>query len=380
MPSQSEWDAKSNSLKALWLINSERVARQLLPLQDVDLNVITVAQGHANYLMTNNLFDHTGSGGTSPWQRLDAHPAINGHHDFLGVAENLFAFYSWPGPNPMTIERSVHGWNYADASSSWGHRHALLWTAFTNNYGDVGSEGLMGVGSATGAYGSGCGCNGGGMWPAGDVVVFNVFDPDATYNAALPVQLSSFTGSVIGQNQIRLKWTTASEVNNYGFYVERRRANESQFAEVPNSFIAGHGTTNQPYDYAFTDGGVSSGAWHYRLRQVDLDGFVHYSDEILINTLTGVGEQTPVEFSLGQNYPNPFNPTTSIALSLPVEANVSLEVFDLLGSRVVELASGHMEAGYHKVVFDASRLSSGIYYYRLKAGSFVASKKLALVR
>mgnify|MGYP001270416401 CR=1 FL=1 len=88
MPTQSAWDAKSNSEKVLWLVNSERVARGVLPLQDVDTNVISVAQNYANFLLANNAFGHT-ENGQDPWQRLESNPAIAGHHDFLGVSENI---------------------------------------------------------------------------------------------------------------------------------------------------------------------------------------------------------------------------------------------------------------------------------------------------
>jgi energy-converting hydrogenase Eha subunit A len=91
-------------------------------------------------------------------------------------------------------------------------------------------------------------------------------------------------------------------------------------------------------------------------------------------------DRIPDRFALQQNYPNPFNPTTSIAFSLPVTANVTLAVYSVLGSTVAELASGRMEAGYHSVVFDASQLSSGVYYYRIQAGDYAATRKLVLLR
>jgi uncharacterized protein YkwD len=379
LPSQSTWDAMTNSAKALWLINAERSARNVLPLEGVDGNVVSVAQGHANYLLTNNLFDHTGSGGTTPWQRLDANAAINGHHDVLSVAENLYASVTSGSSIAMPVERAVYGWIYADASSSWGHRIACLFGPFTNNYGVVGSEGFMGIGRASGGPWSGFGT----PWNFAEIIVFNVFDPDASYGGPLPVQLSSFTGTFIAANQVRLQWTTVSEVNNYGFYVERQRRGESQFVEVPNSFIAGHGTTNQPHDYSFTHANVGGGSWQYRLKQVDLDGTEHFTEPITVSSPTSVKEIAPIEFALEQNYPNPFNPSTKIKFSIPVgtgHAPSVLKVFDVLGREVATLVNENLSAGSYETTFDATGLTSGVYFYRLKAGELTQTKRLLLLR
>ncbi len=88
----------------------------------------------------------------------------------------------------------------------------------------------------------------------------------------------------------------------------------------------------------------------------------------------------PTSFSLSQNYPNPFNPTTTIVYSVPQRSHVSLTVFNILGQKVAELINGEVAAGPHSVWFDASRLSSGVYFYRLQAGSSVDTKKLCLIR
>ncbi|MFO8029512.1 MAG: N-acetylmuramoyl-L-alanine amidase [Cyclonatronaceae bacterium] len=88
----------------------------------------------------------------------------------------------------------------------------------------------------------------------------------------------------------------------------------------------------------------------------------------------------PQQFKLEQNYPNPFNPTTLIGYELPVNSEVSLEVFDMLGRRVAVLVDGMVEAGSHQVSFDAARLSSGVYIYKLKAGSQTITRKMTLVK
>jgi hypothetical protein len=383
MPTQGEWDGKSSSLKGLWLMNSERVARGILPLQDVDINAISIAQAHANYLRTNDVFCHTCPGAPSPhnlgpWDRLDTNPAINGHHDFLGAAENLYAAWG-SGTVPLPVEQAIYGWIYVDSTSTWGHRRAILFTIdppANNNYGDAGSEGLMGIGLATGPY-SGS--------PAGAVVVYNIFDPDASYNPALPVQLSSFTGNTTTERHVRLRWTTVSEINNYGFFVQRRASVQGEFVDLPNSFLPGHGTTNVPQQYEFVDGAPLQGAGLYRLKQVDLDGSIHHSDEISISTLTGVSEHAPVEFSLKQNYPNPFNPSTTLQFDLPIQGRVNLSVYDVLGKEVAQVVAGEMGAGTHLVQFDAKSLASGVYSYRIQVegengASFSAARRMVVMK
>jgi hypothetical protein len=81
-----------------------------------------------------------------------------------------------------------------------------------------------------------------------------------------------------------------------------------------------------------------------------------------------------------QNYPNPFNPTTTISYQLPVASEVSLKVYDVLGREVVVLVNGRQAAGSYNIMLNGAGLSSGVYFYRLQAGSFVATKKMMLVK
>lgn len=89
---------------------------------------------------------------------------------------------------------------------------------------------------------------------------------------------------------------------------------------------------------------------------------------------------TPGTFSLEQNYPNPFNPSTTIRFSVPVSGLVSLKVFDILGKEIATLINGEQKTGHYEVAFDASRLSSGLYFYQLKSGSFTQTKKMLLMK
>jgi hypothetical protein len=89
---------------------------------------------------------------------------------------------------------------------------------------------------------------------------------------------------------------------------------------------------------------------------------------------------SPGQFRLNQNYPNPFNPTTRIEYAIPKTSHVSVKVFDLLGREVATLVDEEQGAGFKSVEFDAKGLASGVYLYRLHAGTFVQTKKLAVVR
>ncbi len=201
-----------------------------------------------------------------------------------------------------------------------------------------------------------------------------------TYTAPLPVQLSSFTAFPTGNN-VQLDWTTVSETNNYGFEVQKSSDPSGNFASIANSFVPGHGTTIEPHNYSYLDQSVEAGTWYYRLKQLDLDGTVHYTDAIHVDILADAREgDLPLTFALEQNYPNPFNPTTTIHYSLPVAGVASLKVYNLIGQEVAVLVNEHRPAGRYSFVFDASNLTSGVYYYKLSAADHVQTRKLVLVK
>jgi hypothetical protein len=199
--------------------------------------------------------------------------------------------------------------------------------------------------------------------PAGYTGPFN------TSPISLPVELTSFTAQTTSEG-VRLSWTTASELNNSGFEVQRS-TNQTNWATL--GFVRGAGTTTEAQSYSFVDASAS-GRVFYRLKQVDFDGQFEYSNIIEVNA--GV----PKTFALEQNYPNPFNPSTAISYQLPVAGNVSLKVFDMLGKEVATLVNARQEAGAYTVNFNANNLSSGVYFYRLQAGNFVQTRKMMLVK
>ena len=185
----------------------------------------------------------------------------------------------------------------------------------------------------------------------------------------IPVELTSFTASVV-MNNVGLNWSTATELNNYGFDVERLSDNNW----VKIGFVPGAGTSTEPTSYSYSDNNLSSGKYTYRLRQIDIDGTASYS-----NTAEAEISGSP-DYSLGQNYPNPFNPVTSIEFSLKEKANVRLSIYNSIGEEVAVLLNQEQESGYHKIAFNASDLMSGVYYYEIIAGSFHSVKKMLLLK
>ncbi|MEJ5262586.1 MAG: T9SS type A sorting domain-containing protein [Ignavibacterium sp.] len=190
----------------------------------------------------------------------------------------------------------------------------------------------------------------------------------------IPVELTSFTAQANGLD-VELKWNTATEVNNYGFEIQRK--SDEDFITV--GFVKGKGSTTEPQNYYFTDKELNEGTFVYRLKQIDYSGAYHFSDEVEVD-VTG-----PKVFFIEQNYPNPFNPSTKIRFNLAVNSKVSLKVFNLIGEEVAEIVNGRMNAGRQEVEFNGLNLNSGVYIYKIEAigedgSSFISAKKMTLVK
>jgi hypothetical protein len=197
----------------------------------------------------------------------------------------------------------------------------------------------------------------------------------------LPVEITSFT-AVSESGEVTLNWATSTENNNLGFEIERKIIPSDQEGRwVPIGFVEGAGTTTEIMYYTYVDDvfGLNSNSLVYRLKQIDFNGTYEYSDEVFIDNLA------PSTYQLYQNYPNPFNPSTTITYGVPVKSNVVLKVFDLIGNEIATLVNEEKPAGEYEVEFSVRQnsilsLSSGIYFYRLQAGSFVETKKMMLMK
>ncbi len=184
----------------------------------------------------------------------------------------------------------------------------------------------------------------------------------------LPVELNSFS-AIVNNSSVQLNWQTATEVNNYGFEVERFQGIWQKIG-----FVNGNGNSNSTKYYSYEDDKIVSGKYAYRLKQIDNNGQYKYSKIVEVSFVK------PDEYSLEQNYPNPFNPTTTIQYSLPKDANVKLSIYNLLGQEIKTLVNNYETAGVHKISFDAVNLNSGIYIYKIEAGPFIQMKKMTLLK
>ncbi|MHC1736586.1 MAG: T9SS type A sorting domain-containing protein [Ignavibacteriaceae bacterium] len=292
-------------------------------------------------------------------------------------------------------------WSYDNVTFSWVGPGALAGFSFTegatSTITHTVSHASLGITTAPGtiyfdAYSSGGGESDGAIDAlAKPTVTISDWSGSYTSNATtglllytwavLPVELTSFTATT-EKNEVLLIWETATEVNNYGFEVERSLSSHSSslnghsLSEVWETigFVAGSGNSNSVKDYSFTDKKVAAGKYAYRLKQIDNDGTFEYSKEIEVENLQ------PSAFDLRQNYPNPFNPGTLIVYSLGFSGNVTLKLYDLLGNEVALLVNEQKGPGTYEVKFDASGLASGTYIYRLVAGNFVSTKKMVVLK
>ena len=200
----------------------------------------------------------------------------------------------------------------------------------------------------------------------------------------VPVELTSFVANVIDGNVV-LNWITATELNNSGFEIQKgshtsTSLNVTDWESI--GFVNGNSTTTEKSFYSFADHSPVAGKSFYRLKQIDFDGSFEYSNIVEVDLTL------PLEFSLEQNYPNPFNPATSIKYTLSSKQNVQLLVYNVLGKEIATLVNEEKPAGNYEVNFDASKLSSGVYFYQLQASDletisgqgFVETKKMILIR
>jgi len=181
----------------------------------------------------------------------------------------------------------------------------------------------------------------------------------------LPVELNNFGVKTSGST-VNISWQTATETNNYGFELYR------DFEKI--GFIKGAGTTTEVKNYSFVDENLIPGIYRYDLSQLDFNGIKFHLGTLNVEVVK------LSEYELYQNYPNPFNPSTLIKYNLPESGLVTIKVFDVVGSEIKTLVNEEKPAGIYEVKFDASEVPSGIYFYKLQAGSYTETKKMLLMK
>jgi hypothetical protein len=214
-------------------------------------------------------------------------------------------------------------------------------------------------------------------WNTVEALVFDLEDTVRTiWSIKVPVELMGFTAHVDDGPGVRLSWKTGNEINNVGFNVLRSWTQNGQYAKVNEKLIP----ANRDGNYTYVDVTAEAGGrYYYQLEALDNQGNVTLHGPIAVEVAS------PETFALSQNYPNPFNPTTNIRYNLPATVSVRLTIYNALGQEVRMLMNRQQPAGYHTVVWDGRDqygrpAPSGIYFYRLQAGSFTATKKMLLAK
>jgi hypothetical protein len=251
-------------------------------------------------------------------------------------------------------------WTAADEAAGFnrtgsiyvGHYNGTQWEQFPATFTDLGN----------GAY-------------SATATGFTSFSPFGVGNdGALPIQMAASAANVLRGNDVEVTWKTISETNNFGFEIFRKRDSENEWTKI--GFVTGHGTTLAPQSYSFVDHSVPFGKYSYQIKQIDLDGTSETFPAM--NVTVGV---TPEKAVLGQNFPNPFNPSTTINFVVPMSGHVDVRVYNVLGQEVATLFNGTAEGGkIHSAQFNASNLSSGLYFYTLTSNGKSETKRMLLMK
>ncbi len=213
------------------------------------------------------------------------------------------------------------------------------------------------------------------LWEYNQITHSYVWDEYAASWIETPVsvELVSFKANK-EDSKITLSWETETEKNNEAFEIEKSIDNKT-YTNIGR--VSGNGTTTEKHSYSYVDNTSLGVKLYYRLKQLDFDGNFTYSKTLEVTAV-------PIAFNLSQNYPNPFNPSTVITWQSPIAGRQTIKVYNILGNEVATLVDEYKPAGTYKVEFSASsklkNLASGVYFYQLKAGNFIQTKKMILMK
>ncbi len=367
---------------SLWQIQNSSYSAPIMAIDFLDSqNGLAAASGDIGAIL------RTANGGAT-WQLISTSaPYFLFNVDFVSenvayavgmfgaIVKSLNGGLSWfliPDPPPHDW---LYGLDFLDEQNGWivGFDGKVIHTTDGGNSWDVQTSGVMSefhsvsfINESNG-WAAGLDFENGGH---GVIINYSVQN--------VPVELVNFSANIVGK-KVELNWQTVSEKNNKGFEIERKDAGgKGQYNLWKKiGFVEGTGTSSKLHSYKFSDDPDVKGTktiYQYRLKQIDLDGSFRYSETIVAEI------SIPSEFTLEQNYPNPFNPSTTIKYSIPKSSNVTLKIFDVLGREIETLVNEAKKAGTYEAVFDASEFASGIYFYKLQAGSFIETKEMLLLK
>ncbi len=405
----SPWNILSGKDKLYFLINSERTCRAGvdypndsngavlgLPIEKQDTALDAVAQKHANWLLANDLFQHNGANGITPFARIQARYPLNTCSEFLARAENISFFSSSTTTIKLCVERAVYAWIYNDASSNWGHREAALLqnkdisfndptAGFKNNYGSGSSEGLIGFG-----YG---GESGGTYWPTNlgskpswlnrsELVVMEIMDPTssavaASNNcsyvltsststaAALPIVLEYFSVKKT-ENANVLNWGTTSETNSKQFTIEQ--STDGIHYEILKTLDAA-GDSKSRLRYEYQDHNPSNGLHYYRLILEDWDGKTHLHKVAVVRNIKHLEANVYPTVASIDGF--------SIAIQSEKEQEMELQLFDIQGTMIFNQSVNVFSGGTNKRL-ELPNIFPGIYFVSIVADGIKTTQKIVV--
>jgi hypothetical protein len=207
----------------------------------------------------------------------------------------------------------------------------------------------------------------------------SMFYADGSHRSA--VELAAFD-AVVDNKAITLNWKTGSELTNAGFNLYRSTSLDGEYAKLNSELIPTTANAFEGASYSYTDKEVQTGlTYYYKLEDLSIDGLSTFHGPVSAKVSVSV----PSNFALAQNYPNPFNASTMISYDLKTDSKVSLKIYNILGQEVTTLVDKYQSAGSYTVTWNSkdskgNDVSTGVYFYLLKAGDFSANKKMTYLK
>ena len=366
----SNYSSMTLAQKTIFIVNAERACRNTVnygsgaltvkPIYGIETNLSSVAQGHADWMMANNAFEHCGdpalrisgsgctSGKSSVGDRIQSNNTIKNGWESWG--ENIGYSVSSGASTFSTLnEQTIFDMLYQDAGSAWGHRVNFL-KQYSDNYGPSGNEAFIGVAEKISTVGTGY-----QGWAYGKVIVYDFYDPQSTasnaftFSATLPVEWLSVSAERVNGSGNNVRWKVGKEINNAFFTVERSLDGRF-FNEIGT--IKGAGNSEEAAEYAFLDNNAPSQNAYYRVKQTDFDGKMAYS-----KTVTVAGELA----KKWRVYPNPAS-ENYVYLD---NSSVDNAVFSLQNA-VGQVIKNGATNGESLIRIDLNSLPKGVYFLKMR--------------
>lgn len=376
----SGWNFMSDDEIALYIHNSERIARGFLPFYGIETHLDAVAQAHTDWQLTNDVFSHGGNPalgttytykncincstnitGSSPFDRMNFSTPLKNQWQMEG--ENIASNVTSGSSIADFVAQGIYRFIYQDGGSAWGHRLNVL-ISFNNDWGDSGNEGFLGIGVAGGSNFQACAysCT---NWNYAKILTVNYYDPQggaSGYNfGALPLEVLAFE-AILQNDVVNLTWT-AEPQNDIEYYVIEKSLDNINFVEIGKmKSFANQQNTNV---YHFNDSELDYKILYYRLKIVNKENNFHYSSTKFVE-INRSGDIIV--------FPNPISDYINIVFFDIVE-KTNVSIIDNRGRLIYEFIKNG-NSNFARI--DLSNLDSGIYF--LQITSATGNKILKLIK